>query len=82
MPVQKVKRRNNKHFEQYAKWRIERSFLVAEFWEQQLMDRLLTLCFKFRDQENVMIPAEEMKDVADYVKFIIYYLDRGILIVT
>ncbi len=44
---------------------------MAEFWEQQLMDRLLTLCFKFREQENVVMPAEEMKDVMDYVKFLI-----------
>ena len=35
------------------------------------MDRLLTLCFKFREQENVVMPAEEMKDVMDYVKFLI-----------
>jgi len=44
---------------------------MAEFWEQQLMDRLLTLCFRFREQENVVMPAEEVKGVVDYVKFII-----------
>jgi len=26
---------------------------MAEFWEQQLMDRLLSLCFKFRDKKEV-----------------------------
>ena len=44
---------------------------MAEFWEQQLMDRLLNLCFKFRDQKDVVMPAEEVKDVVDYVKFLI-----------
>jgi len=44
---------------------------MAEFWEQQLMDRLLTLCFKFRDNKDVVMPAEEVKDVMDYVKFLI-----------
>lgn len=44
---------------------------MAEFWEQQLMDRLLTLCFKFRDNKDVVMPAEEVGDVIDYVKFII-----------
>lgn len=43
---------------------------MAEFWEQQLLDRLLSLCFKFRERENVVMPAEEMKDVMDYVKFL------------
>jgi len=44
---------------------------MAEFWEQQLMDRLLTLCFKYRENEKEVMPAEEVKDVVDYVKFII-----------
>ena len=44
---------------------------MAEFWEQQLMDRLLNLCFKFRDKKEVVMPAEEVKDVMDYVKFLI-----------
>ena len=44
---------------------------MAEFWEQQLMDRLLNLCFKFRDNKDVVMPAEQVKDVVDYVKFII-----------
>jgi len=44
---------------------------MAEFWEQQLMDRLLTLCFKFRDKKEIVMPAEEVKDVVDYVKFLI-----------
>ena len=44
---------------------------MAEFWEQQLMDRLLTACYKFREQEDVVMPTEEVKGVVDYVKFII-----------
>ena len=44
---------------------------MAEFWEQQLMDRLLSLCFEFRDKEEVVMPAEKVKDVMDYVKFLI-----------
>ena len=44
---------------------------MAEFWEQQLMDRLLSLCFKFRDNKDVVMPAEQVKDVVDYVKFTI-----------
>lgn len=44
---------------------------MAEFWEQQLMDRLLTLCFKYRESEKEIMPAEEVKDVVDYVKFLI-----------
>jgi hypothetical protein len=44
---------------------------MAEFWEQQLMDRLLTLCFKFKENEKEVMPAEEVKDVMDYVRFVI-----------
>jgi len=44
---------------------------MAEFWEQQLMDRMLTLCFKYRKSEKEVMPAEEVKDIVDYVKFII-----------
>ena len=44
---------------------------MAEFWEQQLMDRLLTLCFEFRARKDVVMPAEQVKDVMDYVKFLI-----------
>ena len=44
---------------------------MAEFWEQQLMDRLLTLCFKYRQEKEEVMPAAEVKDVVDYVKFII-----------
>jgi hypothetical protein len=44
---------------------------MAEFWEQQLMDRLLNLCFQFRDRKDVVMPAEEVKEVVDYVKFLI-----------
>ena len=44
---------------------------MAEFWEQQLMDRLLNLCFVFRDKKDVVMPAEQVKDVTDYVKFLL-----------
>jgi len=44
---------------------------MAEFWEQQLMDRLLTLCFTFKENAKEVMPAEQVKDVVDYVKFII-----------
>ena len=44
---------------------------MAEFWEQQLMDRLLNLCFIFRDKKDVVMPAEQVKDVVDYVKFLL-----------
>jgi len=44
---------------------------MAEFWEQQLMDRLLSLCFVFRDKKDVVMPAEQVKDVMDYVKFLL-----------
>jgi len=44
---------------------------MAEFWEQQLMDRLLTLCFEYRKNKEEVMPAEQVKDVVDYVKFII-----------
>lgn len=44
---------------------------MAEFWEQQLMDRLLALCFEFRDNKDVVMPAERVNDVMDYVKFLV-----------
>jgi hypothetical protein len=44
---------------------------MTEFWEQQLMDRLLNLCFVFRDKKEVVMPAEQVKDVMDYVRFLL-----------
>jgi hypothetical protein len=44
---------------------------MAEFWEQQLMDRLLDLCFEFRAKKDVVMPAEKVKEVIDYVKFLL-----------
>ena len=44
---------------------------MAEFWEQQLMDRLLTLCFNYKENEKDVMPAAEVNDVMNYVKFII-----------
>jgi len=44
---------------------------MAEFWEQQLMDRLLTLCFEYRKQDKETMPAKEVQDVVDYVKYLL-----------
>ncbi len=44
---------------------------MAEFWEQQMMDRLLSLCFQFRAGKDVVMPAEKVQDVMDYVKFLL-----------
>ena len=44
---------------------------MAEFWEQQLMDRLLNLCFTYKKSEEEVMPAEQVKDVVDYVKFLL-----------
>lgn len=44
---------------------------MAEFWEQQLMDRLLTLCFEYRKKDQETMPAEQVKDVVDYVKYLL-----------
>jgi len=44
---------------------------MAEFWEQQLMARLLNLCFKYRKMEKEQIPKEEIQEVVDYVKFLL-----------
>lgn len=45
---------------------------MAEFWEQQLMDRLLELCFEYKKQDEEKIPAEQIQAVMDYVKFLIH----------
>lgn len=44
---------------------------MAEFWEQQLMDRLLNLCFEYRKADKEVMPAAKVKDVVDYVKFLL-----------
>lgn len=44
---------------------------MAEFWEQQMMDRLLALAFEFRQNEKFVIPHDRVKDVLDYVKFLL-----------
>ncbi len=44
---------------------------MAEFWEQQLMDRLLSLCFEFKKSDEEVMPAQQMTDVIDYVKFLL-----------
>ncbi len=44
---------------------------MAEFWEQQLMDRLLSLCFEFKGSKEEVLPAERVNDVVDYVKFLL-----------
>ena len=45
---------------------------MAEFWEQQLMDRLLNLCFEYRKSEKEALPTEKVQDVIDYVKFLLH----------
>lgn len=35
------------------------------------MDRLLDLCFEFRANKDVVMPAEKVKEVMDYVKFLL-----------
>ena len=44
---------------------------MADFWEQQLMDRLMELCFEYRKQEKETMPKEQVRDVLDYVKFLL-----------
>jgi len=44
---------------------------MAEFWEQQMMDRLLNLCFEYKKKNEETIPAEQIKDVIDYVKYLL-----------
>ncbi len=44
---------------------------MAEFWEQQLMDRLMTLCFEYRKQNQETMPKEQVREVLDYVKFLL-----------
>jgi len=44
---------------------------MAEFWEQQLMDRLFTLCFEYKKNEKDEIPKEQIQEVLNYVKFLL-----------
>ena len=44
---------------------------MAEFWEQQLMDRILALAFEFRASKDEVLPTERLKEVLDYVKFLL-----------
>jgi len=44
---------------------------MAEFWEQQLMDRIMALAFKFRESEKEVMPKEQVQDIIDYVKFLL-----------
>ena len=48
---------------------------MAEFWEQQLMDRLMDLCFKYRKSEKESIPTKQVQDIIDYVKFLLHNKD-------
>ena len=45
--------------------------LMAEFWEQQLMDRILNLAFEFRKAEKEQLPTERVQDIIDYVKYLL-----------
>ena len=44
---------------------------MAEFWEQQLMDRMLSLCFEYRQAAKETMPQEEAQEIIDYVKFLL-----------
>lgn len=44
---------------------------MAEFWEQQLMDRIMALAFEFRKSEKEVMPREQVQDIIDYVKFLL-----------
>lgn len=48
---------------------------MAEFWEQQLMDRLLKLCFNYRKADKETLPKEDLTEVIDYVKFLLHNKD-------
>ncbi len=49
---------------------------MAEFWEQQMMDRLISLCFEYRRQELETMPKEQVREVLDYVKFLLDEYER------
>lgn len=49
---------------------------MAEFWEQQLMDRLMALCFEYRKQDKETMPKEQVREVLDYVKFLLDEYER------
>lgn len=44
---------------------------MAEFWEQQLMDRIMALAFEFRKSGKEVMPKEQIQDIIDYVKFLL-----------
>ena len=44
---------------------------MAEFWEQQLMDRIMALAFEFRKSEKEVMPEAQIQDIIDYVKFLL-----------
>lgn len=44
---------------------------MAEFWEQQLMDRIMALAFEFRKSGKEMMPKDHVQDIIDYVKFLL-----------
>ena len=44
---------------------------MAEFWEQQLMDRMMALCFEYKDSEKQSMPTERVRDIIDYVKYLV-----------
>lgn len=44
---------------------------MSEFWEQQLMDRILALAFDYRKAEKEQLPKKQVNDIMNYVKFVI-----------
>jgi len=51
---------------------------MAEFWEQQLMDRILAMAFEFRREEKEVLPNEKVNDIIDYVKFLLNEQEKTI----
>ena len=52
---------------------------MAEFWEQQLMDRMLSLCFEYRQAAQETMPREQVQDIIDYVKFLLIEKENDVL---
>ena len=44
---------------------------MADFWEQQLMDRILALYFKARETKEQSMLVQEVQDIMNYVKFLL-----------
>ena len=52
---------------------------MAEFWEQQMMDRMLSLCFEYRQAAQETMPKDQVEDIIDYVKFLLAENEKDVL---